>query len=65
MIYDHFGLDKNDVLKYQSKGLLSDPFNAGIGFAAWWRLQHTRGYKPLRTMIVLNASIKGEYMIRS
>lgn len=62
IIYDHFGLDKNDALTYQSTGWRSDPINAGAGFAAWWRLQHRRGYKPFRTMIVLNAFIKGEYI---
>jgi hypothetical protein len=41
-IHGHFGLDKHDALKYQYKSL---------GFAAWWLLQHTRGYKPFETII--------------
>ena len=42
IIKDHFGLDKNDALTYQG-------YHAG--FAAWWLLQHTRGYKPFKTQI--------------
>ena len=41
-IKDHFGLDKNDALTYQ---------NSHAGFAAWWILQHCRGYKPFETKI--------------
>ena len=41
-IKDHFKLDKNDALTYQ---------NSHAGFAAWWILQHCRGYKPLETKI--------------
>ena len=41
-IKDHFGLDKNDALTYQ---------NYHAGFAAWWILQHCRGYKPFETKI--------------
>lgn len=40
-IHDHFGLDKHDALKFQS----SHP-----GFAAWWILQHQRGYVPFETV---------------
>jgi hypothetical protein len=53
VVTDHFGLDTPDVLKYQMKVL-------GSGFAAWWRLQHTRGYKPFRTRIIVDAVIKGK-----
>jgi hypothetical protein len=35
-------LDKNDALTYQ---------NYHAGFAAWWILQHCRGYKPFETKI--------------
>ena len=41
-IKDHFGLDKIDALTYQ---------NNHAGFAAWWILQHCRGYKPFETII--------------
>lgn len=49
-IYDHFGLDDNDLNPYQY-------FH--FGFAAWWILQHKKGYKPLRTNILLNVKLKG------
>ncbi len=39
IVYDHFGLDKPDVLK----------FPLASNFAAWWTLQHKRGYKPFIT----------------
>ena len=41
-IKDHFGLDKNDAFTYQD-------YHAG--FAAWWTLQHCRGYRPFETNI--------------
>lgn len=47
-IRDHFGLDKNDALTYQ--GWHS-------GFAAWWLLQHTRGYKPFETVVKVRQMI--------
>lgn len=40
-IHDHFGLDKHDALKFQG----DHP-----GFAAWWILQHKRGYVPFETI---------------
>ena len=51
-IYDNYGLDKADALKYQGKHL---------GFAAWWLLQHTRGYKPFVTKVVIKSRINGRY----
>ena len=51
-IYDNFGLDKHDALIYQGKH---------AGFAAWWLLQHTRGFKPFVTKIVIKSSIEGRY----
>jgi hypothetical protein len=42
IIKDHFGLDKNDALVYQDNH---------VGFAAWWILQHCRGYKPFETVV--------------
>ncbi len=50
-IVDHFGLDKHDVILYQYKH---------EGFAAWWTLQHVRGYKPFRTVINLKQRIEGD-----
>jgi len=47
-IKDHFGLDKNDALTYQD-------YNAG--FAAWWILQHCRGYVPFETNISFTMSL--------
>ena len=41
-IKDHFGLDRHDALTYQ---------DYHSGFAAWWILQHCRGYKPFETNI--------------
>lgn len=53
-VTDHFGLDKKDALLYQ--GIV--PFGHN-GFAAWWRLQHTRGYVPFTTSIKVVATISG------
>ncbi len=50
-IIDHFGLDRGDVLEFQ---------NTNDGFAAWWLLQHTRGYAPLRTKIWINVTLEGD-----
>lgn len=49
-INDHFGLDKADALEYQTYSL---------GFSSWWLLQHTRGYKPLNTVITVKLAIYG------
>lgn len=46
VIHDHFGLDKNDVLKYQNV-----PLEIGLGFASWWLLQHVRNYVPFETIV--------------
>ncbi|MBX2927940.1 MAG: DUF3289 family protein [Saprospiraceae bacterium] len=59
IVVDHFGLDQGDVLNYQQRPFLRDPLDYGVGFAAWWRLQHTRGYKPFRTQIVIKATVAG------
>ncbi|MFZ4474512.1 MAG: DUF3289 family protein [Saprospiraceae bacterium] len=50
-VTDHFGLDKHDALLYQI-------YHAG--FAAWWALQHRRGYKPFRTKITIFATLQGQ-----
>lgn len=49
-IYDHFGLDKHDATTYQG---YSD------GFAAWWLLQHTRGYVPMTTVVTFQKQLFG------
>jgi Protein of unknown function (DUF3289) len=50
-ISDNFGLDRNDVLTYQNKN---------VGFAAWWVLQHQRGYKPFKVKMLITQKIKGK-----
>jgi hypothetical protein len=52
-ITDWFGMDNNDVDKYQYVPYI------GNGFAAWWLLQHTRGYKPLETKISCAVTLSG------
>lgn len=51
-IIDHFGLDKHDALKYQG---------THGGFAAWWVLQHMRGYQPFKTKITITKRLSSEY----
>lgn len=51
VIHDHWGLDKNDALKFQNKPVVGD------GFAAWWLLQHTRGYQPFVTTVIAKKRI--------
>lgn len=48
IVHDNFGLDKNDALVYQEKH---------DGFAAWWLLQHKRGYVSFETTVHLRHSI--------
>lgn len=45
IIRDHFGLDKNDAVRFQ---------DYSNGFPAWWLLQHVRGYIPFETIVELN-----------
>jgi len=47
------GLDNNDVQTYQNYPII------GNGFAAWWLLQHTRGYPPLETKVSLGVTLTG------
>lgn len=59
-IIDHFGLNREDVLKFQSFGTkfwppLVNP--SGPGFSAWYLLQHLHGYKPFQTEIFIRARI--------
>ena len=49
-VYDHFGLDKHDAVEYQS-------WHAG--FAAWWVLQHKRGFVPFKTKVVFRKRLAG------
>ncbi|KAF0236399.1 MAG: Uncharacterized protein FD136_928 [Chitinophagaceae bacterium] len=51
-IKDWFGVDTNDVINYQY-GFF------GSGFAAWWLLQHKRGYKPVQTVVSLGVTLSG------
>lgn len=54
--WDHFGLDKPDLEKW---------FNiigrARAIFAAWFTLQHLRGYKPFITKIHFSKEFKGKF----
>lgn len=50
IIKDHFGLDKNDALKYQGKHR---------GFASWWALQHKRAHRPFETRITVERRLYG------
>jgi uncharacterized protein (TIGR03034 family) len=54
-LYDHFGLDQNDVEKY---GLLA-------GFRSWYVLQHYNEYngvyRPFLTMIEFDVTVSGTY----
>lgn len=55
-IYDHFGLDENDVKKYG--------WVPGFGFASWYTLQHYNGcekqYKPFVTYVVIEEEFRGD-----
>jgi hypothetical protein len=69
-MFDSFGLDTPDILNfgkadpkakwYQKVGLWLKRQIKG-GFAAWWILQHVRGYKHLNTEIINNETIKGTF----
>jgi uncharacterized protein YecA (UPF0149 family) len=50
-VTDHFGLDKRDALKFQTKH---------SGFAAWWLLQHKRDYRPFKTKVWVKATLGGD-----
>lgn len=54
-LYDHFGLDQNDVEKY-------GPF---AGFRAWYILQHNKdyngAYRPFTTFMEFDASFTGTF----
>ena len=46
-LYDHFGLDWEDVIKFGNYPI------AGDGFKAWYILQHYRNAKPFITEVVI------------
>ncbi len=51
-IYDHFGVDKNDALTYQTYH---------SGFPSWWVLQHKRSKAPFTTKFEIKTKISGNY----
>jgi hypothetical protein len=59
-IQDNFGLDTEDVLKFQTLKLWGWPVLVIEGFPSWWYLQHNRNYSPLKTIIRIKASIIGD-----
>lgn len=52
-ILDHFGVDLKDIEEKQ------DDFKYGVGFTAWWILQHRKGYKPFITQVNIKCKISG------
>ncbi|MFL9485489.1 DUF3289 family protein [Chitinophagaceae bacterium LWZ2-11] len=48
-LYDHFGLDKRDVMEGHKR--MFQPYGSEEGFKAWWILQHYKGYQPFLTHI--------------
>jgi len=57
-IFDNFGLDDGDLEDFQGWEWSVHQWNKK--FAAWWILQHIRGYKPFRTEIRTVFKIKGD-----
>ena len=71
-VFDHFGLDKDDVEKFGSMenvqkraGKLAPVApdsicqQAADGFCSWFILQYKRGYKPFVTMMSKEIEIEG------
>jgi hypothetical protein len=71
-VFDHFGLDKDDVEKFGSMENVQDrlgklapvvPYSfcqeAADGFCSWFILQYKRGYKPFVTMMSKEIEIEG------
>lgn len=48
VLYDHFGLDPEDVIEYDYDL-----------FESWFVLQHSRGFKPFMTKIEISIEING------
>ena len=58
-VFDNFGLDNGDLL--ESQGVWSrNGVLFGTQFAAWWVLQHRKGYVPFRTELRFQVSLKGD-----
>lgn len=64
-VFDHFGLDNKDLLKFQNYKITIKGFEIGDnlpvmdeGFEAWWLLQHTRYKKPFRTVMKFIVDLK-------
>ena len=57
---DVFGLDNDDVNRYGKKkdGAWTKFGDAGIGFTAWWQLQHQHAYAPLITRFVVERTFQ-------
>ena len=53
-LWDHFGLDMTDITATPNSVPL-----AKETFAAWFTLQHMRGYKPFITKATFKESFKG------
>ncbi|MEL7005350.1 MAG: hypothetical protein AAFN93_21845, partial [Bacteroidota bacterium] len=64
VVYDNFGLDNQDLIDFQGYyDILNgtgSPLNFNRGFAAWWILQHRRGYVPFRTEVRTAFQLKGD-----
>ena len=71
-VFDHFGLDKDDVVKFGSMEKVQDRVGklapvvpdsicqqAADGFCSWFILQYKRGYKPFVTMMSKEIEIEG------
>jgi hypothetical protein len=52
-VFDHFGLDNNDLISYQNTNIF------GKGFASWWLLQYQSDKIPFRTQMRFLVTIKG------
>lgn len=51
-IYDNFGLDHDDVIKYQG---------VHHGFIGWYLLQHQRNYIPFETVVTVRVNIRSHF----
>ena len=68
-VFDHFGLDKDDVVKFGSMEKVQDRAGklapdsicqqAADGFCSWFILQYKRGYKPFVTMMSKEIEMEG------
>ena len=67
-LYDHFGLDEEDVRNFSSGSIsnfiMENFLNAPLeGFSAWYILQHNKSYnkqyKPFPTIIEISENVSG------